>query len=171
MQGLIQNSFQSFDALARYVCAVVCLLLSSSLWAVTEIHVETAGTLQTELQNDQVNAIKLTISGRINGRDIKYMRQLINENNLQSINLSDTRVISGGGAYYSSYSTAANDMGNYCFQGFRKLADMSLPLTITKIGSNAFSKTGLSMIEIPDKVTTKLKTNIHYGQEKLHETL
>jgi hypothetical protein len=114
----------------------------------------TAGTLQTELQDDQVNAIKLTISGRINGRDIKYMRQLINENNLQSINLADARVISGGGAYYSSYSTAANDMGNYCFQGFRKLADMSLPLTITKIGSNAFSKTGLGMIEIPDKVTT-----------------
>ena len=114
----------------------------------------TAGTLQTELQNDQVNAIKLTVNGRINGRDIKYMRQLINENNLQSINLSGARVTTGGGAYYSTYTTAANDMGNYCFQGFRKLADMKLPLTITKIGSNSFSKTGLSIIEIPDKVTT-----------------
>ena len=114
----------------------------------------TPGTLQTELTDNQVNAIKLTIGGRINGKDIKYMRQLINENNLQSINLADAKVTAGGGAYYSSYMTGTNNMGDYCFQGFRKLADMSLPLTITKIGSNAFSRTGLSKIEIPDKVTT-----------------
>ena len=113
-----------------------------------------ADQLQTQLQGDKVNVIKLTLGGRINGKDVKYMRQLISENNLQSINLSDAKVISGGGAYYSSYTTATNDLGSFCFQGFRKLAYMKLPTSITKIGSNAFSKTGLKMIEIPDKVTT-----------------
>ena len=34
-----------------------------------------------------------------------------------------------------------------------KLLNMRLPLTINKIGSNAFSQSGLKMIEIPDKVT------------------
>ena len=117
----------------------------------------TAGTLQTELTDDRANVIKLTISGKINGKDIKYMRQLINEENLQSINLADARVVAGGGAYYTnngtSYSTSINSMGDYAFYGLRKLAYMKLPLTITKIGSNAFSRTSLSMIEIPDKVT------------------
>ena len=118
----------------------------------------TAGTLQKELTDDQVNVIKLTINGRINGRDIKYMRQLINEGNLQSINLSEARVVTGGGAYYTnngtSYSTSLNSMGDYSFYGLRKLASMELPLTITKIGSNAFSRTGLKKIVIPDKVTS-----------------
>ena len=117
-----------------------------------------AGTLQTELTNDQVNVIKLTLGGKINGRDIKYMRQLINEGNLQSINLLDARIVAGGGAYYTnggtSYTTSINCMGDYSFHGLRKLAYMKLPLIITKIGSNAFSRTNLSMIEIPDKVTT-----------------
>ena len=53
--------------------------------------------------SDQV--IKLIIDGRINGKDIKYMRQLIDENNLQSIDLTDAKVSSGGGYYYSSYDT------------------------------------------------------------------
>jgi len=44
-------------------------------------------------------------------------------------------------------------MGDFAFQGFRKLIAMKLPLTITQIGSNAFSHSGLTMIEIPDKVT------------------
>ncbi|MBR5051701.1 MAG: leucine-rich repeat domain-containing protein, partial [Bacteroidaceae bacterium] len=118
----------------------------------------TAGTLQKELTDDQVNVIKLTINGRINGRDIKYMRQLINEGNLQSINLSEARVVTGGGAYYTnngtSYSTSLNSMGDYSFYGLRKFASMELPLTITKIGSNAFSRTGLKKIVIPDKVTS-----------------
>jgi len=118
----------------------------------------TAGTLQTELTDDQVNVIRLTLGGRINGRDIKYMRQLINEANLQSIDLSEAKVVTGGGAYYTnngtSYSTALNSMGDYSFYGLRKLANMKLPLTITKIGSNAFSRTGLSMIDVPDKVTS-----------------
>ena len=112
----------------------------------------TVGTLQTELQNQ--NVIQLTLSGKINGKDIKYMRQLIGENNLQSIDLSDAKVSSGGGYYYNSCGTSLNNMGDCCFQGFRKLVGMKLPLTITKVGSNAFSNTSLQIIEIPDRVTT-----------------
>lgn len=111
-----------------------------------------AGTLQTEIQNE--NVIKLTLSGRINGKDVKYLRQIINENNLQSIDLTEARVVSGGGYYYKSYGTAANNLGDYCFQGFTKLAGIKLPQTLTKIGSNAFANSGIGMIEIPDKVTS-----------------
>lgn len=109
-----------------------------------------AGTLQNNLSPD---VIKLVLTGRMNSKDIKYMRQLINEGNLQSLDLTGAKVASGGGYYYKTYGTALNNMGDYCFQGFRKLVNINLPQTITKIGSNAFSRSGLRAIAIPDKVT------------------
>ena len=117
------------------------------------VNVATAGRLQTTLgENDK--AIKLIVSGKINAKDIKYMRQLITEGNLQSIDLTDAKVLSGGGSYYQSYTTGANNMGDYCFQGFKKLSSIKLPLTLTKIGSNAYSHTSLKSVVIPERVTT-----------------
>ena len=98
--------------------------------------------------------VKLILSGKINGTDIKHMRKLITENHLASIDLTEAQVTTGGVAYYSSYKTSNNVMGDYAFQGFSKLVSMNLPQTLTQIGSNAFSTSGLKMIEIPDKVTT-----------------
>ena len=116
------------------------------------VELASAGKLQATLENEQV--IKLIVKGKIHGKDIKYMRQLITGNHLQSINLQQAQVVRGSTAYYQSYTTTANVMGDYAFQGFKKLINMQLPLTITQIGSNAFSSTGLKMIEIPEKVTT-----------------
>ena len=99
-------------------------------------------------------AIKAVISGNINGRDIKYMRQLIDSGNLASIDLSGVKIITGGGSYYQSYTTALNVMGAYAYDSFKKLVSMKLPLLITKIGDRAFRFSGLKMISIPDKVTT-----------------
>ena len=99
-------------------------------------------------------AIKATVSGNINGTDIKYLRRLIAEGNLQSIDLTDARIISGGEAYYGNNRTALNTMGAYAFDSFKKLISMCLPLKITKIGDRAFRFSGLRMIDIPDAVTT-----------------
>lgn len=100
------------------------------------------------------SVIKATISGRINAKDIKCLRQLISEGNLQSIDLMGAKITTGGGYYYSSYATALNVMGDYAFDSFKKLVSMRLPLTITKIGARAFRFSGLGMIDIPDAVTT-----------------
>jgi len=112
---------------------------------------EKAGQLPNSM-SDQ--AIKLILSGKINGTDIKHMRKLISENHLASIDLNDAQIVTGGVSYYSSYKTANNVMGDYAFQGFTKLVSMKLPQTLTQIGYNAFSSSGLKMIDIPDKVTS-----------------
>ena len=105
--------------------------------------------------SDQV--IKLIINGNVNGTDIKYMRKLITEHHLASIDLAQAQIVKGGTAYYTSgsnsYSTEDNIMGAYAFQGFAKLVSMRLPQTVKSIGSNAFASSGLKMIDIPDKVT------------------
>ena len=118
---------------------------------VERVALEKAGQLPNSM-SDQ--AIKLILSGKINGTDIKHMRKLISENHLASIDLNDAQIVTGGVAYYSSYKTSNNVMGDYAFQGFTKLVSMKLPQTLTQIGYNAFSSSGLKMIDIPDKVTS-----------------
>ena len=115
----------------------------------------TAGGLSAELTE---SAIKAVVTGKINGTDIKHLRKLISEGNLQSINLAGAQIVSGGVAYCQvdgqSYRTAANVMGAYAFDSFKMLVSISLPLTITSIGNRAFRFSGLRMIEIPDAVTS-----------------
>ena len=109
----------------------------------------TAGKLEKSISD---MTIKLNLSGRINGTDIKYLRKLISEKHLASMDLTEAIIVSGGSAYYQTYTTSTNIVGNFAFQGFSKLKNVKLPKNTTQIGSNAFSLSGLNSIEIPDKV-------------------
>ena len=105
-------------------------------------------------------AIKAIIGGRINGTDVKYLRTLLTDGNLQSIDLTQATVTGGGTSYYTSngtsYVTSTNNLGDFAFHGFKKLSAIQLPQGLTKIGSNAFSSSGLQFVEIPDKVVSVL---------------
>lgn len=117
------------------------------------VELAAAGKLQQTLTNEHV--IKLIVKGKIHGKDIKYMRDLIANNYLQSIDLGEAQIIANSAySYYQNYKTTKNVMGDYAFHGFRKLVATRLPQDITRIGSNAFSNSGLKSIVIPDKVTT-----------------
>ena len=121
------------------------------------VEVSKAGALQTTLQSD--NIIKLRLKGKIHGKDVKYMRQLISDRHLASLDLTEAQVIASSVYAYcninnTNYYTSANNLGDYTFYKFRKLVAIKLPLTLTKIGSNAFANTGVKLIEIPDKVTS-----------------
>ena len=96
-----------------------------------------AGSLKIKLENNQV--IKLIVSGPINATDLNYMKQLISKENLQSIDLEQAR---------------ATSIGANAFSGIKKLVAINLPKSLTSIGSNAFSNSGLNSITIPDRVTT-----------------
>lgn len=121
---------------------------------VQTVHVSRAGQLSQRISGNANRVIKLIITGSINGTDIKYLRQLISEGNLQSIDLSEASIVNGGETYYNNYGTSRNVMGAYAFQGFEKLLSLKLPTSITSIGSWAFSSSGLKAIRIPDNVTT-----------------
>ena len=110
-----------------------------------------AGVLQDSLS---AKAIKATITGSINGKDIKYLRQLLAEGNLQAIDIEGARVTSGTYTYYQNYATTLNVIGPYAFDSFKNLVAMRLPLRTTKIEERAFRFSGLRMIQIPDAVTS-----------------
>ena len=130
--------------------ACICFF-STNLLAVTEIHVETAGTLQTLLTTTDK---ELKVTGAINGTDIKYIRSLVSAGTVTSLDWSEVRIVSGGEAYTESYTTANDVVGEKMFYECPKLQAMVLPSTVTSIQTNAFARTGLKAIDIPGTVTT-----------------
>lgn len=110
-----------------------------------------AGTLA---DNISASVLKATISGDINGTDIKQMRELMEKGSLTVLDISNINIVEGGDNYYKDYSSELGIIGGYAFHGCKKLIAARLPKTITKIGTNAFSRTGLNMIVVPDNVDT-----------------
>ena len=78
--------------------AIICLV-QTNLWAVTEIHVETAGTLSSLLTSTDK---ELKLTGSINGTDIKLVRELVSVGTVTSLDWSGVRIVSGGEAYTGS---------------------------------------------------------------------
>ncbi len=129
--------------------AIVCFA-QTNLWALTEINVETAGTLPTLLETTDK---ELKVTGVINGTDIKFIRELVTAGTVTSLDWSEVRIVSGGDAYVGSHKTANNVIGEQMFYECSKLQQMVLPSTVTSIGTNAFARTGLRKIDIPGSVT------------------
>lgn len=108
------------------------------------------GTLSTLLSE---SANEATIKGSINGTDVKYLRQLINEGNLISIDLSETNFVSGGVSYYENFTTKDGILSESMFTNCSNLKSIVLPTTIRKIEKNFCSNTGLTEIVIPDNIS------------------
>ena len=128
----------------------ITFFCSASAWSVTEVNVEKAGTLSTLLSSTDT---KLKVTGFINGSDIKYIRSLVTAGKVTSLDWSEVRIVSGGEAYYGSFTTANDVIGEQMFTECSNLQEMVLPTTVTAIQTNAFSRTGLKAIEIPNSVT------------------
>ena len=128
----------------------ITLLCSQNMWSVTEVNVSEAGTLSTLLTNCEA---KLKVTGVINGTDISYIRSLVTSGTVTSIDWSEVRIVSGGDAYFGSFKTANDVIGEQMFTECANLQEMVLPKTVTIIQANAFSRTGLKSIDIPNSVT------------------
>ena len=132
------------------VAAFVCFT-PNSLWAVTEVNVETAGTLSTLLSNPDK---EVKVMGVINGTDIKYLRQRVTAGTVTKLDWSEVCIVGGGDAYRDSYTTTANVIGEKMFEGCSNLQSIILPGNITAIDGEAFARSGLKSIDIPNSVTT-----------------
>lgn len=132
------------------------LMVSWMFWTALSVNAETVdvqtpGTLSTLLSS---STTEVTIKGSINGSDVKYLRQLINEENLTALDLSETNFVSGGDAYYENYTTIDGVMSDFMFAECANLKSIILPNTIKQINQRVCTKTGLTTIVIPDNITT-----------------
>ena len=119
---------------------LVCTNLATMFAQNTTLEVDNQypGWLSSKIPfKDQASVQNLTVTGYINGTDVKFIRELMNNRQLSHLDLSDANIVAGGEAYYTtdnySYTidednTIGGDM--FCCG---KLKYLSLPKSITKI--------------------------------------
>lgn len=77
---------------------------------------QTPGWLSSKIPfKDQESVKNLTVTGYLNGTDIKFINDLFNSRRLTHLDLTDAYIVSGGDAYYSKYTTKDNELTPYMF--------------------------------------------------------
>lgn len=140
----IQNAWKT-------VFCTVMWFMATVMMAQTQITVETAGTLASVLPNTEKN---IKVVGPLNGTDIKYLREMVTKYSLSAIDLSEARIVSGGEPYFEERVTSDDVMGESMFASCSKLTTMVLPAGLNAIGANAFARSGLRKVDIPNEVTS-----------------
>ena len=128
------------------------------------INLEKAGTLPDRIASSKKYKItNLKIIGEINGTDLRMIREMAGRNSsgdytdgkLSVLDLSEAKIVEGGGCY-SNYLYTSNDViGNLAFEGCSGLTSLNLPAGITSIGYRAFKGcSGLTSLTLPDGITS-----------------
>ena len=131
-----------------------------------------AGQLSERIEyKDKLTATSLTVSGQLNGTDIKLILEMINDYRLAYVDLKGASIVAGGEPYYSttysSYSTEDNVIGQWMFYNCKGLMSMILPSTATKICQWAFwNCTNLALIELPEACSI-IEDDAFYGNKNL----
>ena len=135
------------------------------------LHLKTPGTLHTVIsESDKYEITSLTLTGNLNGTDIRFIREMAGSNEygneilfllgkLAALDLSGANIVEGGEAYIYqnqvAYYTSAKEIGSYMFYSCANLTSIAINKNITSIRSCAFSNCkGLTSITIPDGVTS-----------------
>lgn len=156
-------------------------LLSSFLYCYAELaitlNVETPGSLSSMIASSKKSQItSLTLTGKLNGSDISYIREMAGAGYkgtissskcaLEYLDISNASIVSGG-SYYAfehtnatigytdkKYYTEDNSITPFMFDDCYKLQTLLLPNTVTKIDTNAFWKSSLVSITLPSCLET-----------------
>ena len=127
---------------------LVCTNLATMFAQNTTLEVDNQypGWLSSKIPfKDQASVQNLTVTGYINGTDVKFIRELINNRQLSHLDLSDANIVAGGDAYYDFYKIKEdNTIGSYMFKtGYNsKLTYLSLPKSVKKINLDYYSDSG-----------------------------
>ena len=132
------------------------------------IKLDEAGTLPDRIGENQKYLItNLKIVGKINGTDLKFIREMAGrdfnrektDGKLSVLDLSEAKIVAGGSAYisYNGFCqyTYNDKLGDYTFKGCSGLTSMIIPSGVTAIGKEAFyGCSGLTSLTIPSSVTS-----------------
>lgn len=180
---------------------MICTNLATAFAQTTTLEVDNQypGWLSSKIPfKDQASVQNLTVTGYINGTDVKFIRELINNRQLSHLDLSDANIIAGGEAYYvpnQNYSYKIdkdNTIGSYMFKtdltSKGRLIYLSLPKSVTEINLEYGSLNSgyinycndnldtlviggdLKMLRYMDVCQTKKYLMIREGVDSLNET-
>ena len=128
------------------------------------IKLEEAGTLPDKIgSNRKYQITNLKLIGEINGTDLRMIREMagrdhngdVTKGNLSVLDLSEAKIVEGGGSYCSDYYTSNDKIGDVAFSGCSGLTNLNLPAGITEIGPYAFyGCSGLTSLNLPAGITS-----------------
>ena len=113
-----------------------------------------AGELHTHLHGELKPFItSLTVTGSINGSDVRLIRELLKDGSLKHLNLENAYIVEGGDSYYNDYQTQDNTIGDYMFYYLDNLTSIVLPSQLKEIRSSAFSLCkNLNALKLPEGI-------------------
>ena len=163
---------RNFTFKGLFLTAVFMLLGCLSIQAADDylitkqitIKLDEAGTLPDKIGSDRKYQItNLKLIGEINGTDLRMIREMagrdhngdVTKGNLSVLDLSEAKIVEGGGSYCSDYYTSNDKIGDVAFSGCSGLTNLNLPAGITEIGPYAFyGCSGLTSLNLPASITT-----------------
>ena len=159
------------------------------------LNVENPGTLPNLIASSKKYVIpRLTLTGRLNGSDIRYIREMAGANcwatsgsgtesngALRYLNLSGASIVSGGDYYAHEHGdggriydkvfyTKTDVITPFMFVDCWKMDTVLLPNTVHKIDENAFWEKGFKLISLPEYLDSIVGYIPSYQEIKLPET-
>ena len=108
------------------------------------INVSNAGNLHTHISaNEKLAISSLTLSGNLNGDDITYINEMINDGSLTNLDMRNASIVAGG---TGNLITETNKFGTYIFRTGSKLETITLPKTLTYIEHGFLQCSNLEII-------------------------
>lgn len=118
------------------------------------VHVEQAGTLKEQLGENYKQITDLTISGELNGTDIKTLWEMCEK--MQSLDMSGVRIVEGGENYWFDgiklCYTEDDVFPDYCLMSFNNLTKLVLPSSLKRIGERSINCIKLESLDVPKSV-------------------
>ncbi len=133
------------------------------------ITLEQPGTLSQKISDFDKNLLThLKIKGKINGTDIKFIREMAGvsvmgkktDGELANLDLSEAQIVSGGDCYYQDYEdnkhyTSDDELGVYFFSNCSSLKSITLPGDLKSVGDFAFCDcSSLEALNLPSGITS-----------------
>lgn len=172
-----------FITFKKSMLSIALTLFCTASFAQTVVTLDKAGELSKKIKPaEKFTITSLTVSGSINSDDVRFLREMAGrdmdgyetDGKLSSLDLSDAKIVMGGGNYYKVkrglstkyYNIKENDVvDSHMFYNCRSLTSLKLPKTIKKIEQNAFYNCQSlkectlpeSLSEINDKAFSKTK--------------
>ena len=135
-----------FITFKKSMLSIALTLFCTASFAQTVVTLDNAGDLSKKInETEKFTITSLTVSGPINSDDVRFLRDMEGnetDGKLASLDLSNAKIVTGGGNYYKVkrglsfrfYNIVENDVvGNYMFYNCRSLTSLKLPKTVKKI--------------------------------------
>ena len=140
-----------FITFKKSMLSIALTLFCTASFAQTMVTLDKAGDLSKKIKDTEKFTItSLIVSGSINSDDVRFLREMAGrdmdgnetDGKLSSLDLSDAKIVKGGGNYikvkiglsFRFYNITENDVvGFYMFYNCRSLTSLKLPKTVKKI--------------------------------------